>query len=87
MHEDCRKEEKGTIQDYQNKNLQLLFLFCFVLISGMLIVESVSGVISNSALSGNSKIYEIYLTVLTGIHVRCQPRVCIVVFKCLSNIL
>lgn len=82
MHKDCKEEKKRTIQDYQNKNFQLFFL-----ISGILIAKSIWGMyISNSPLSRNVKIYEIYLTVLIGIHVRCQSSVCIVVSKCLSSI-
>lgn len=42
-------------------------LFLFFVISGMLIEESMRGIISNLPLSGNTKIYEIDLTVLMGI--------------------
>lgn len=66
MHQYCRrrKEKKKTKQDCQNKSLNCFYFF---VISGMLIEESLRGIISNLQLSGNIKIYETDLTVLIGI--------------------
>lgn len=58
----------------------------FFKISAIPIVESIQG-ISNPLLSGNIKIYDTDLTILTGIYARCQPSVCTIVFKCFPKFL
>ena len=65
----------------QKSPIVCLFV-CLFLISGILAVVSRRGVIFNPLLSGNIKIYKTDLIFLIGIHARCQPSVCTIIFKC-----
>lgn len=84
MHGDYRSgERRKRQQEIVRTKVAGIFFFPF-LMSGMLIIESVSGVITNAVLSGNIKIYKIDITVLQGIPPRCQPSRCMIILKCFS---